>query len=528
MTSLIQKKIFTNKNMSIINSQNNLTQYNLTIGELYSRRLVSSAILLKKISLITDYKNCKYNYFLSFIFKKFTLDINDFIFDTLIKLVDCFNVSLDNHKFKSLACSIIIFTDGYLDSLNLLAIDNSTDINSLITNVILFVMFYINTFFSFISFVTNLINGICLSNGKLIECLLIKIFEFLQPYISIFFPCDPLNPLQFQCPQTKIKIPKEHLIFTVGRIILKSFDIDIPEGEQKTVNIATHLYRIEIGEFSKYLTFFDAIDVDSIIQLILICLSEFEYDDYDLDVTLQLNSNHDLVKEFFNVLNKLKDNSKFNLKESIEQIRISCNDVPIAVIFKDLILLLINILKPSTMRKIKNLNCIIISFVMIVLPVLLFRFACCTNCFHFMYLNLRFIIDNIYLLKWLDHIILSQNYLCQNVKDELNLRIYDYISFILNNVSNLPLQIVGSWLTLKPRMPKPFIDNSTHLLKLISDTLVNNGLSTDCKYNGLYLTICNLIEELNSMKLKQYKSKNIDKCDYCGLGDIFDSCNSCC
>ena len=162
-----------------------------------------------------------------------------------------------------------------------------------------------------------------------------------------------------------------------------------------------------------------------------------------------------------------------------------------------------------------------------------------------------------FLLKCLNDIIL---YHCHNdgsskysttKRNFLYKNTYNYITFLCKELPKLPIQIITSWLSLTPRMPRYFIDQLIDCITNISslfniqddkyykfhecDSFKDKNYCFDQEItdeystlnSNIYQTCNNLIRELNTILQKQYKCKNKDKCDYCGISDTFDSLNSC-
>jgi len=565
MVKLVSSRIHLTKERSSLDIP--FDDNNIVLGHIYKYKLLSASSIMNKLSSILDtgaHISDPYMTIFTSLFKNTLLSVNDAIFYFSLKLIICISNCCDKNNQKTrtvVSQTLLEFISDYIDSINIFCVTPTTDNNSLITNIINLIIFFIDNVISFINLISSIIDTLYCSDdqkNKFLGCYIKYFFQYIQPYIDIIFPCGPKSPPDYVEPKTKVKVEKEHMLVGIARILLKAFEIEIPETSQKTVNIPTHLQRIEIGAFANFYNLVQLIDFDSILKVIVLWLNNLDHNNDDISMIYTLLANSPLANVVLTTMSKISNNDGFDIDNSLNEIKELCTDVPIAIIFKNLIELSINILKPSTLRNIKNLNCIIISFVITVIPVLILEFACCTNCFYFVYLNLRFIIDNIFLLKCLNDIIL---YHCQNdgsskysmgKRNLLYQSTYNYIIFLCKELPKLPVQIIISWLSLKPKMPRYFIDQSINHIstiynifniqdekyyifnecdehKITINPCLDEDYNNDCSDLNYYTYIIlgNLLKELKCMISKQYKCKNKDRCDYCGISDACDSLKSC-
>ena len=254
-----------NRRMNILKDEtSSIIQYdniNIVLGNIYKYKLLSSSTLISKLSLIFDtaegcfniidgeqlehfpnlVDNC-YIRFFSTIFKRIIIFINDTFFYFVTKLIICINENSNSELTSIISKSLLDYIKDYVDSLIFLSVRPTVDNNSLITNIVSFSIFYFDSIISFVNIISSVIDNLCNINDqadKIIGCYIKYFFEYIQPYLDIFFPCGSLYPLEYIEPKTKIKVPKEHILVGIVRVILKAFEIDIPETSPKTVSIPT-------------------------------------------------------------------------------------------------------------------------------------------------------------------------------------------------------------------------------------------------------------------------------------------------
>lgn len=472
------------------------------LSNIYICKKKSNIIMNKYINLFSSEIN---NYFISSCLKR----LNNFLFEFSISILTenyCFNEDV----FYSLSKFL---SDYYLALDNLEIFKECYDKHHYIFYIFNLSIFLLSSLGSYFDLLFSLINS---SLHK--ETFLITFISYFKNIFDIFFPTSVIQkPFIFTTPKTKVKYPKEHFLVNVLKIFLRRQGYDIPELHPKIVDIQTHLQRIDIGHFAKLFHIIKYIDFTTLIKYFLLKFSEYDLVDDDLRNIHVLLGESALSTEVLNLISLIKKNKNIdsyknlNIDNLILSIKNLCSDEPISIIFKNLVQLLVSILIPSKLKKIKNFDYLLISMFIIILPLITLEFSCCPNCFHFAYLNLRFIIDNFYFFQ-----MVRENLSCMSSEKERCIFIdnaYNYFSYIIKQLFIIHFHIILFWVTLRPRMPKLFIETCICYLKPILDTIPKNSVH--------YQIVKNLLDELNCMISKQYKSSTDNVCDYCSYNEIY-------
>lgn len=485
------------------------TCYNITLGKLYGlERLSCSYIsdLINSINNTVAYENELLSVIIQFIY----LPFNNFIFQTCAQIMLCAKNSFRSCDASSFYDSLLYYINGYVESICLL-IPSCEAINmSNYFSIINWFFLLFNSIISLFDYIIRLINGICDSPQKFsfLSCIFTYISKILQPYLSIFFPCGITKPCTFNCsnstPVNNCSNMSANNIPNISANNTKKGTFDIPNcsnmNQSTILNILSQIFLK--GDYSSIFSMQDTSFTFSkifqnpetiIITVLTLLLSSFS-NEKTRKYIQQILSKHPLTQKMCDLFSEAYQTPQklYNLiKEQFVAINLSS-------LIQGLYTVCTNVL--YDLKSVPDIKTLTIVVGICLLPLLFSNFTCCYNSFWFVYLTLRFIIDNIYLLQCMVESFLYGDFcFCDSEKDNLAKSFYNLYSYLLLNIESLLIPFIFSLLTCTPRLPRYFIKD---LHKLYMPLL--NSYRDQC--NPCNIVITNLISELNCMLEKLYKS----------------------